>query len=79
MSKSIARKRFPADPAIVSYLTDSETDFVVAAYTVYEAYGLEVTTVQLGNGHKIVYESVGGIGTAFYYNASGHCYLTVEE
>ena len=79
MNKSIARKRFPADPAIVSYLTDSETDFVVEAYTVYEAYGLEITTVQLGNGHKIVYEAVGGIGTASYYNARGHCYMTVEE
>jgi hypothetical protein len=79
MNASIARKTRPADPAIVSYLIDSETDVVVSATTRYEAYGLEVTTVQLDNGHKIVYEAVGGIGTAFYYNARGHCYMTVEE
>lgn len=77
--KPTARKRFPADPAIVSYLTDSETDFVVAAYTVYEAYGLEITTVLLSNGTRIVYNDFGGLGEAYYYDAKGRLTVSVID
>jgi len=77
--KPIARKLRPADPAIVSYLIDAEFDVVVSATTRSEAYGLEITTVMLDNGNKIVYNDFGGIGEAFYYDARGRCYLTVEE
>ena len=83
MNTSIARKTRPADPAIVSYLIDAEFDVVIEATTSdrldHEPYGLEITTVRLDNGNKIVYQAIDGVGEAFYYDASGHCYLTVEE
>ena len=79
MQTSIARKTRPADPAIVSYLIDEEFDVVIEATTRYESYGLEITTVILDNGNKIVYQAIDGVGEAFYYDARGRCYLTIEE
>ena len=79
MNNSIARKRSPADPAIVSYLIDSETDVVANSHVVYEAYGWMITTVELVDGAKIVYNHGEAGGIAYYYNTKGHCYLTVED
>lgn len=79
MQSSIARKRRLADPAIVSYLIDEEFDVVVEATTRSESYGLEITEILLDNGNRIVYQAIDGIGEAFYYDAKGHCYMTIEE
>ena len=91
MQSSIARKRRLADPEIVSYLIDEEFDVVVEATTRSESYaglcagsfacqcGLEITEILLDNGNRIVYQAIDGIGEAFYYDARGRCYLTIEE
>lgn len=76
---SIARKRTPADPAIVEYLIDRQTDVVADAYVVYEAYGLMITTVELVGGCKIVYEHFDEGGIAYYYNAQGRLSITIED
>ena len=31
------------------------------------------------NGEKIVYNDFGGLGEAYYYNAKGHCYMSVID
>jgi len=78
MNASIARKTRLADQAMVDYLTDVEFDVVVSATTRSEAYGLEITTIQLESGNKIVHHDFGGAGETFYYDAKGRCYMTIE-
>jgi hypothetical protein len=76
--KPTARKTRPADQTMVDYLHDSETDVVVSATTRSEAYGLEITTILLESGNKIVHHDFGGIGETFFYDHRGRCYMTVE-
>ena len=77
--KPIARKRRPADPAIVKYLINAEYDVVVDATVVSESYGLEITTVQLADGTRIVYNDFGGLGEAYYYDAKGRLTMSVID
>jgi hypothetical protein len=80
--KPIALKRKAARPHILGYLlpvVPEEGEEMVEAYMVSHSYGLEITTILLANGEKIVYNDFGGLGEAYYYNAKGHCYMSVID
>ncbi len=74
--KTIAR--YVVRQEMIDYLL-GEGDELDHAYMVNHGYGLQVNTLVMTDGSKIIYNDFGGIGEIRYYNAKGHCYMTVEE